>query len=328
MATIRDLIRSDFMTVFPTIIGDEPHKLSIEDIMDTSHDFIINEIQELKEVNQDEKEELISFLKLVNVAEDGVYDSQIHFRLKRFTEKHPDQKSFKVFLYSYLFECHSNSDLSIDHLILLYQKIFETEMELMQLTDFISETGFGHAALMLTEVPDDLITVFRGGILAFPGKINLIYILAQLFMVQGNYALALRYTKLFLSQLETHRKYDIDTDTYIYDKESLDFDFIDDESMQLTLYHAADLNYKLENYEESLEFCNRLLDKYDNGSKDKSDPCFVLDMDTLIIRIQNFMKIGNIEGFKKDYRMLLEYTPEDELRENYKDLIYYASLVF
>jgi hypothetical protein len=186
MTSIVSVIQKDFQEIFPTIIGNEEGKLSVDDLMENSYENIISEIQGLREgVDPTENTELISFLKLMEVAElDIEYDSHTHYRLKRLSEKYPDQKSFRFFLYRYLLSTfNGNEEFTIENLKYLIKRVFEDE-KLMEVTDFTKLSGLGDSIIGLNAVSDELVTILMDTVSHYPKKITLLWITAHLYRVQ------------------------------------------------------------------------------------------------------------------------------------------------
>lgn len=308
--TIKELTIKDITETFKSVIGMGDSKLSVNDIIDSSHEIILSKIRKLKGIDHKEKSDLIEFLMLNEKAEDGSeYDSTIHYQLKRFSEKYPDQKSFKFFLYRYIFNTFLDKENSSDDITSHYIKILEHNSDLFQLTDFISESGFGYPILMLTEVPNELVSVFRKAVTRFPKKVALLSLLAHLLKLQKNYQESLDFNLQYLEKLESK-------------EENIDIDFVNADDMNLALYFAADLHYKIEQYDKSLTYCNRIIDQGE-GESTSTDSMNFYYFDTLLIRIRINMKRNNISEFQKDYSQLRNVIQEDELKENYADILEY-----
>ncbi|MBN1415657.1 MAG: hypothetical protein JW973_11195 [Bacteroidales bacterium] len=304
---IKDLLKKDFQKVFPTILGDEEGKISISDLMDTSHDIIVSRIQDLNEgINQEEKSEIIFYLELVESSElDIEYDAHFHYLLKRFAEKYPEQKSFRFCEFRYVLNTLSNNkDSTQDFLTRFYDKIL-ADHSLMNLADFIQESGFGNSLILLNEVSDEIVDMLKGAISHYPQKIILLWITAILLRVQGKHKEVIKYNKLFLEKLQESGTNGI-----------YDLDYVDEESELMVSYQLADLYYQIGDNSNSMNYCDIVLSK-DQGKESN------IYYDALIIKIRIHMSYNDYDAFQNDYNELLEVVTEKELRENYKDVIDY-----
>lgn len=314
MTSIVSVIQKDFQEIFPTIIGNEEGKLSVDDLMENSYENIISEIQGLREgVDPTENTELISFLKLMEVAElDIEYDSHTHYRLKRLSEKYPDQKSFRFFLYRYLLSTsNGNEEFTVENLKYLIKRVFEDE-KLMEVTDFTKLSGLGDSIIGLNAVSDELVTILMDTVSHYPKKIILLWITAHLYRVQRNYQEAIRFNKLFLDKIESLQNSD--------SKEDIDLDFVDPDAEQMVCFQLADLFfYDIGDYTNALYYCNRVLDQGRGGVYSENIKYYYFD--TLIIRIRIHMISDDRKAFQKDYTELLKVVSEEELKENYSDIV-------
>jgi len=318
--TISQLIFKEFTELFPTIIGKGKSKLSIDELLHSSNDYIFNKLHNLNEgINHEEKSELISFLKLMEAAEDG-YDSKIHYQLKRFSEKYPDHKSFKFFVYQYVLNnLYDNEEITSENLNTIYIGIL-SENTLVKVTDFLSVSGLGNAILLQNEVNDELVSIIKDAVSKYPKKISFLWIAAQLLSIQEKYKEALNYILPYLEKLESNMVPGTDGNPYTFNDFNIDIDYVDEDSLDLALFQAADLYYKIENHNESLSYADRLIKQYE-GIKNKESYFY---FDSLIIRLRINMKRNENTAFKKDYTELLGVITDDELLENYFDIIEYA----
>jgi hypothetical protein len=307
--TIKELITSDFQKVFPSIIGNETGMLSVDDLMDISHEHIVKEINNLSSNNNlDETSELVSLLELVETSElDIEYDSHVHFLLKRFSEKYPDHKSFRFCEFRYVLNTITNyKDCTKDFLTRFYDKVL-ADHSLMNLADFIQESGFGNSLLLLNEVSDEIVDMLEDAISRYPQKIILLWITAHLYRVHGNLQEAIKYNQLFLEKLQQNSQ------------EEYDLDFVDNESEEMVCYQLADLHFISGSIEESLFYCDKVLSI--EQAKENSTYYY----DALIIRIRIHMSNKNSAAFHQDYTELIEAISEEELQENYLEIIQYRS---
>lgn len=307
-----DIISKDFTELFPTLIGDEEPKLSIDDLMETSHDYIMKELHNLKEgVNPDENAELISFLKLMEVAElDIEYDSHVHFLLKRIAEKYPDHKSFRFCEFRYVLNTIiNNTDNTQEFLTNFYDKVF-SDHTLMNLTDYIQKSGLGNSLILLNEVNDEIINILEDAVTNYPQKIILLWITANLYRVQGKYQEAIKHNQQFLEKNQKILQ------------EEIDLDFVDGDAEQMVCFQLADLHFNIRDYYTALHYCNRLLNQ--EKGKIYSENIKFYYFDSLIIRIRIHMVSDNKSEFNKDYDELLKAIKEEELTGNYSDIIDYS----
>lgn len=303
---ITDILKKEFQEVFPTIIGEEP-KISFLDIMETSHDHIISEIQNLKEGANHEKNELVSLLKLVEISEMDIdYDSHIHYRFKRISERYPDYKSFRFFVYRYILStAYDLEEYSLENFTRLIKRILDDDILIN--TDFISSSEFGNSLLLLNKVSDDLISILKDAISRYPQKIALLWITANLLRNQEKYQDSIRYYKLFLEKLDSIQNLD--------NNENIDLDYVDADAEQMVCFQIADIHFDIGDYTNALNYCNKVLDH----DQDKENSSFYYD--TLIIRIRIHMNSNDRPAFQQDYAELLKVISEEELKENYADLI-------
>ncbi len=163
---------------------------------------------------------------------------------------------------------------------------------------------------MLNEVSDELVSILKDAASRFPNKITLLWVTAHLYRVQEKYQESIRYNKLFLEKLESMRNQN--------SKEKIDTDYVDAESELTVFYQLADLHFRIGDFSNSMYYCN----KVQVHDRDKENSSFYYD--TVIIRIRIHMNSNDTSAFQQDYNELRKVITEEELKENYSDILKYA----
>jgi len=295
--TVSELVKQEFIELYPSIFNNHKTKVSFEDIMDTDAAPIEELLESLREedgVNLKEKENLTAFLTLVERSYETTYqeDDSIEKEFREFVACNPGIKAFQYFLITYLPDYYTDIEMFDYEWVNFYKTVFEEHPEIVNLDDFVHRSSLLVPIYILETRPDLYIETFRKAVINYPQKPILKSALSLLYQKNSDYVNAIKSYHEFLSQIEKIGK----GNTQI----STDFIAVDDHLM--TYRSLAELYFKINDFANSLRYISKLLDHYANNKEDDFvlDDCFVAPM---FIKIQIHMAQKDIDSFREDFSL-------------------------
>jgi tetratricopeptide (TPR) repeat protein len=321
--TVNDLLKHNFEKIFPSILKNPKSDLVFEDLIDTENSVIVKSICDLSlgdGVNQEEKKSLIDFLNLMEDSELVVYDYDevIQKRFEQFIERY-NLPSFKFILIRYRTHYFYDEGIHPELRADFYKNLFREYADIICLEDFFEVSEALNPILLNNDNPDYFIPIFKQALDNFPQKSILKYILARLFEKNGELGNTIEYCMQFLGQVESDRNYNIKSKTYVYHGDSITI-----EDYIIGLHMAANLFFQNEQFTESLDYCDQLLDQYQGNSEDVYS--FTISWyDPMILRCKIHMKLKNSDAFLADFKKIKNVEDEEVLiSAPYSELVKYS----
>lgn len=325
MATIIDLVTNDFEQVFPSILKNGKVELTVEDLLETSNSFILEELEYLKgmpSVSENERVSLKDFIILMDESEDPVdYDESINKRLYSYIQAHPGIKSFEFFQIRYRVTHYADGGLDHNTLVEYYKDIFEHQSILIMLHDFFERSEFLIPILLLEEPTKELVSIFQFAIDKYPEKALLKFTLGRLYDMRNEVEKALDWSLKFIGQVEANRIHDAAKDTYEYIGDYTIEDY------HISLSSIARLFYENSELENAYNYSDICMKEYHKSSNDIYSFQFLF-LDPMLIKLRTHIRMGNKVDFEKDYELLrstmddidFEELDIDDIKEFAKEL--------
>lgn len=320
---VRQQLRKDFEKIFPSILRNPNSNLVFDDIFDGNHNIIINALTSLSEnegINQEEKNSLIGLLKLLEESELVVYDydEEIEKKFDIYIERY-NLPSFKFILVRYQTHFFYDEGIHPEVRSDFYKNLFRKYADIICLEDFFEISEVLNPLLLNNDNPDYFIPIFQLAIDSYPQKSILKYILSRLYEKKGDIENAIEYCMQFIGHVESDRKYNTKSKTYVYQGDSITI-----EDYIIGLHMAMNLFYKNEQFTESLDYCDQLLLQYRGNSEDVYS--FTISWyDPMILRCKIHMKLNNSDAFISNFEQIKNIEDEAILNSApFRELVEYS----